>query len=197
MTVCHSDSVCRLWMNFESRSCGCGSLIESRIRRPRQRPSGRFWVMHHPPSLHLFLCPNRHCLTGRVWWCSINLLKNYWSGQWCKHKTIMDLITVIWIRFLACTKSYDSATVNLKSWTLFSCVIVIILYYCIVIISCIIFFYYSLVLVSPKIKKKKILWNGFSFWLMLNLFNFAFVFNCFTPKCHIIEVRWFANTVVM
>lgn len=133
MTVCHSDSVCRFWMNFESRSCGCGSLIESRIRRPRQRPSGRFWVTRHLPSLHLFLCPNRRCLTGRVWWCSINLLKNYWSGQWRKHKTRMALITVIWIGFLACTKSYDSATVNLKSkLTLFSCVIVIILYYCIV-----------------------------------------------------------------
>lgn len=172
MTVCHSDSVCRFWMNFESRSCGCGSLIESRIRRPRQRPSGRFWVTLLLQSLHLFLCPNRRCLTGRVWWCSINLLKNYWSGQWCKHKTRMDLIL---IRFLACTKSYDSATVNLKSkLTLFSCVIVIylVLFYCII-INCIILLYYSLVPVSPKIKKK-ILWNGFSFWLTLSILHFLF-----------------------
>lgn len=72
-------------MNFESRFYACGSLIESRIKRPHQRPNGRFLVMVRPRSLHLFLLQNLRCPTGRVWCCLTNLLRSYLSGVWNKH----------------------------------------------------------------------------------------------------------------
>lgn len=86
LIICFFKSFQRSWMNFESRFYACVFLIESRIKRPHQRQNGRFWVTRRRLSPHLFLHQNLRCPTGLVWCWLTNLLRNYLSGVWNKHK---------------------------------------------------------------------------------------------------------------